>query len=481
MAKETRTYTLDFKANPVQHQFIHSEAKADLFSSRRGEGKSTALSWACLRHMMRNLQAHGTAANHFFIRDTFENLTKTTQKTFFEWFPPGIMGHYAVTKKEWTWAEGIGAGMVGWIGMDNPEDASRLLSLEAAGFFMDEAAPAATSGGIDQMVFELAMTSLRQPGIDHYIMKVAENNPDESHWTYQKFVDPGTPSFMAWQPHIPENEHNLRPEYYADMRVALASRPDLVRRLVDGQFGFQSAGRAVTPQWADTVHLAVGLRPIPRLPVYMLWDWGLNPTCVITQIGPDGRWLILDARVGDHIGVEELIEQEIRPLWTERYARGHHEITHIYDPAGKSPDQTSVHRSPVMMVKRSLGGNLRPGPMKIEEGLEPLRAVLSRAPGGVGMVRVDRHRAKPVWWALRGGWHYAISRTGLTSSVPKKDEHSHPGDAMRYGAAILYPTGQFIKRATGVVQSGGSYFGTPRRLDPLTDYAGLKMPRGALT
>lgn len=472
-----RTLTIKFKPNPVQHQFIMSRAKADLFSSRRGEGKSTALVWAAFAHTLENPGAHWV-----FMRDTFENLTKTTQKTFFEWFPPGVMGHYAVTKKEWTWAEGVAKGTVTWIGMDDPADASRLLSMEMAGFAMDEAAPAATSGGIDPMVFELAMTSLRQPGMKSYLAKIAENNPDESHWTYQKFVDPGTDGFLAWQPHTPENEHNLREDYYADLRVALKDRPDLVRRLVDGKFGFQSEGRAVTPQWSDETHLAIGLRPIPKKRVYMLWDWGHNPTCVITQVAPDGRWLILDAMAGDGIGVEELLDQEVRPLWNERYREGVHPITHIYDPAGKQREQTSVSRSPIMMVKASLGGDLRPGPVKINEGLEPLRAVLSRAPGGVGIVRVDRMRAKPVWWALRGGWFYPIARTGLTSAVPRKNEHSHPGDAMRYGAAILFPGGTVVKRLEKFDAADASspvYFG--QRKDPLIGYQGLTLPKGVIT
>lgn len=476
---DQRSLTIDFQANAVQQQFITSTAKADLFSSRRGEGKSTALTWAAFRHTLRNPGAHWV-----FIRDTFENLTKTTQRTFFEWFPPGVMGHYAVTKKEWEWAPGVAQGRVTWIGMDNPEDASRLLSLEMAGFAMDEAAPAATSGGIDEMVFDLAMTSLRQPGMKHYMAKVAENNPDESHWTYRKFVDPGTEGYMAWQPHIPENEHNLREGYYADMRVALKHRPDLVRRLIDGQFGFQSEGRAVTPQWSDVTHLAIGLSPIPRAKVWMLWDWGLNPTCVITQIDPTGRWLILDALVGDGVGVEELIEDEVRPLWNARYARGKHELGHIYDPSGTTGEQTSVHRSPVMMVKRALGGDMRPGPVRLDEGLEPLRAVLSRAPGGIGIVRVDRMRAKPVWWALRGGWFYPIARTGLVSGSPRKNDASHPGDAMRYGAAVLFPRGLIGQKTTTVAKSGqhaASYWGGAPRLDPLLDYGALQKPKGTPT
>lgn len=58
---------------------------------------------------------------------------------------------------------------------------------------------------------------------------------------------------------------------------------------------------------------------------------------------------------------------------------------------------------------------------------------------GRGVVQVDRRRAQEVWYALRGGWHYHVARTGVISGEPKKNIHSHPGDAMGYGAAILFP------------------------------------------
>jgi hypothetical protein len=456
-----------FNPNPTQRAFILSEAKADLFSSRRGEGKSTGLSWAIFHHTLQN-----TGARWVCCRDTFENLTKTTQRTFFEWWPDGLFGRYHKTNKEWTWNDQIYLwgkqlkGSVLWLGMDDPADASRLLSLEIGGIAMDEPAPAVTSGGIDEMIFDLGLTSLRQPGM-RYAVKLAENNPDESHWTYKKFVEEPLEGFKLWQPPVPENVANLPPNYYEDMRKSLAHRPDLQRRFIDGEFGFQSEGRACTPQWNDKLHLAIGLSPIPRIPVTMLWDWGHNPTCVVTQQTPAGQWLILDALVGDGIGVEELIENEVAPLWRERYEGGQHELSHIGDPAGLTGDQSSVARSPVMSVRARLRGPFRPGPIKVDERLEPARSVLTRTIQGQGLVRVDRHRAAPVWYALRGGWHFPVGKTGLIGSVPRKNMHSHPGDAFSYGAALLYPLGRFgRKRVSASLPPEPRYWGA-RGPDPL--------------
>lgn len=442
-----------FIPNPIQKQFIESRAKADLFSSRMGEGKSAALAWAAYYHTR-----HNPKAKWAIIRDTWENINATTMKTFFEWFPPGIFGEWHATNRVFSWASGIADGEVTFLGMDAPEDASKLMSREFAGFAIDEPAPAVGSVGVDEMIFDIGLTRLRQANMNWYGIKLAENNPDETHWTYRRFIDPGTEGFRVHQPHTPENEKNLPDNYYADMRRMLAHRPDLVRRFVDGEFGFQSIGKAVTPQWSDKLHLAIGLVPIPRVPLVLLWDFGHNPTCIVTQKTPMGSWNILDAIVGEGIGVEELIMDEVRPLLQTKY-RGY-SWSHIGDPQGKQREQTSIKRSAVSFLKRELGGSWRDGPVGQDARFEPLRAVLSRNINGRGLVQVDRTNAKAVWLALRGGWHYHVARTGTISGEPKKDIHSHPGDAMGYGAAILFPlTGWARKGGLLLPRQNPGYFG----------------------
>lgn len=445
-------HEVKFVPNRVQRQFIESRARADLFSSRRGEGKSTALVWSILYH-----SRHNPGAAWAVVRDTFENLQRTTLKTFFEWFPPGVFGTYHQTRKEWTWAEGVATGTVTFIGMDDPSRASSFQSWELGGIAMDEPAPAAGSFGIDEMVFDLGMTSLRQPGMNWYAMKLAQNNPDEQHWTYRKFVDPGQKDYAAWQPAEPENLKNLPEDYYADMRRDLAHRPDLVRRFVDGDYGFQQEGTSVTPQWNEDIHLTMGLRPIPNRETICCWDFGLNPTCIITQISPMGHWLILESIVGDGIGVAELIADVVKPLLVARYP--HQKLRHIGDPAGSNREQSSSRRNAVQTLRTELGGSWTPGPVRFFERRDAIQYALSKTIGGAGLIQVDRERAREVWYALRGGWHYNVARTGITSSEPKKDIHSHPGDALAYGASVLFPPGKVMKQLGQTAPLHRGYFG----------------------
>jgi hypothetical protein len=445
-------FRIDFKPNQTQRSFIQSQAQADFFSTRVGEGKSTALNWACLYHTI-----HNPGARWAMIRDTWENLRRTTLASFFERFPPGVMGTWHESNKEWTWASGIASGKIIWLGMDDPKDASKLQSLELAGFGMDEVAPAEGSGGIPELVFDLALTRLRQSGANWYAAKLASNNSDDTHWSHRRFVDPGSPGFVLWQPQAAENEKNLPPGYYETLRRQLGHRADLISRFIDGQFGFQQIGSAVTPQFNEKIHLATGLAPVRGADLVLLWDFGLNPTCIITQVTPLGHWLILQSIVGDGIGVQELIAEVVKPLLQSRYFG--FRWRHIGDPNGVMREQSSSRQSAVRVIRTELGGTFRAGPVSFSERVEPLRAVLSRTLQGRAVVQVDRSRAREVHLSLRGGWHFRESATGVYSPDPVKDMHSHPGDAMGYGAARLFPMGRLLRPGRQVASKAATFFG----------------------
>lgn len=448
-------HRIRFKANPTQWDFITSKAEADLFACRMGEGKSAGLVWAAFHYTEQNPGAVGA-----MIRDTYENLRDTTLKEFFAWFPEGVACTYNRSSKTIRWRLSQLEGEIMCLGMDEPKDAQKLQSRALSYFLMDEPAPAHESGGIDEEVFDMALSRLRFPGMRWYAAKLATNNPDETHWTYRRFKDPGDPGtptseeiadeqergFRLHQTVRPENTEHLPPGYYARLRQAYRHRPDLVRRFVDGDFGFQAIGRAVTPEWNDDLHLAQALEPIGR-ELILLWDFGVTGSCcTITQTTPLGHWNTLESHVSDPdgMGTFELIRDVVKPRLAERFHGL--PLRHIGDPQGAQREQSSSQMSAVRVIREELGGPFRAGPVKLEERIPPLRSVLSRTIGGIGLVRVDARFAKPVWHALRGGYHYAVSRAGVISPAPVKDIHSHPANTMEYGAAVLFPTGRMMKR-----------------------------------
>lgn len=452
-----------------------------------GEGKSAALCWASFFHVK-----HNPGANHLFIRDTWENLRRTTLQEFLFWFPDGVFGTWHKGDKEYIWdtAKTGLKGKVIFMGVESDEDASKIASMPLAGVFIDEpSAAAGDSTGVSEFVFDTAFAQLRQPGMNWYVAKLAQNNPDESHWTYRRFWDPGTPAtgteslrpqqqpgFVAWQTREPENVQNLPEGYYERMERTWAHRPDLLRRFVEGKHGYQQVGQPVTPEWSDDLHLAKRMQPVQGVPLQLLWDGGLNPTCIITQVTPMGDWYFLEAHVGEGIGAFELITDIIKPRLVTAYSG--FEWSHIGDPALDSREQSSSMQSASKLIRRELGGTFIPG-VKGLERIDPLRAVLRRTRHGRGIVRVDKDNAKEVWYALRGGWHHHISRSGQTGGIPK-NIHSHPGDAVSYGASILFPLGQLKgKRARKRQQAEARYFGTAPGSSLGMARPGAKLPREA--
>ena len=386
---------------------------------------------------------------------------------------PGDFGEWLKGEKTFTWntaRTGL-SGEVVFMGVESDEDASKIASMPLGAFAIDEPAGAAgESSGVSEFVFETAFAQLRQPGMNWYAVKLATNNPDESHWTYRRFVDPGTPpddtrllplqesGFKVWQPKTAENVHNLPPGYYENMARQWAHRPDLVRRFVSGQYGFQQVGKAVTPEWDDQLHLARGLKPIPGVPLTLLYDGGLNPTCIISQITPMGDWLILESFVGEDEGMFEMISDVLKPTLQARY-KGF-TWTHVGDPNLVMREQSSSMQSAARMIVKELGGRFIKGAVEVPARVEPLRAALRRVRKGHGIVQVDRDRAKHVWHALRGGWHYHIARTGVVGQI-KKNRHSHPGDAVGYGAGHLFPLGKLREPKHGGQQPrSAAYFNT---------------------
>lgn len=445
------TLEIKFNANPMQQAFITSKAEADLFACRMGEGKSAALAWCPFYHTQQN-----PGATWAIIRDTWENLRDTTLQEFFTWFPDGVAGQFTKSTKTWNWnPEAVGfPGRIYWLGMDEEADAAKLQSRELAGLGFDEPAPAAMSGGISEFIFDAGLTRLRQKGMKWYSCKLAENNPDEGHWTHRRFVEPGwsgdplvklppmqEKGFNFFQTTVPENLKNLPDGYYEIMarRYEEAGRLDLKARFADGEFGFQQPGISVTPEFNRKIHVSPSLAVLDS-PIILLWDFGLNPTCLITQISPMTNWLFHEAYVGDGIGTFELIEDIIKGRIEERF-KGL-PIAHCGDPQGKQREQSSVDQTAVKVIKKELGGRWFPGPREWPDRRDAAKRCLGLLRNGKGLIQIDEKRAKPLWHALRGGWHYQRHSNGTISNLPRKDIHSHPGDAFGYGASVYFPAGE---------------------------------------
>ena len=426
------TVKVDFHPHPTQRRFIRCKQPAALFSGRMREGKTTAIVWSIFDYALQN-----PTVDQLMVRDTFDSLERTTLQEFLFWFKD--MGEMKLSKKRFDWKVGDIRSSMHLLGIDDPKDMTKLQSLQYGLAAMDEIGPSVdvNSGGIPEDAFDFIFTRFSPKAAKWYGIRCAENNPDESHWSYRRFVDPGSDGFIVFQPPEPENEENIRAGYYDDLDKNLAHRPDLLRRFGrSGKFGFTQVGKPVVKNWNEHLHLAERLRFVKGRDLVLCWDGGFNPTCIVTQIGAGGHWNILWAVVGEGCGVLELIEDEVIPIMDSLF-RGHGRLVHYGDLSMVTADQSTKYHSPVKTIIQKLGGRWHSGPKEVFHRIEGIEYALRRVANGTGMMKVDKTYAKPVWHALRGGWHHKPTKGGHIGEI-EKDLHSHPGDAIGYGASMLF-------------------------------------------
>jgi hypothetical protein len=410
------------------------------------------------------------------IRDTWTNLDKTTIETLRELQRMGLQVKF---QKDSTEAL-VGNGLVKFyfIGMDRPERLNTLQGLGAGGLWVEEPAPAADlANGVAAEVFAVGMTSLSQKGryrdggeLRHKAL-ITMNPPDVDHWTVairdeieqqMKAQGDKAPIKLEWL-NIPKGDNRHVADFVrARNKAALEAigRKDLVARLVEGQIGQIIVGEPVTPEYSDKLHVADAPLPIIRgYPIIRGWDFGLNPSCHISQVTPSGRWHWLDTLVGQNIGLEQMIETMYWPwaeLWlgtpagVEAARRSDWSFRDIGDPAGYIREQTNSDRSAVKVLTEMLNASFEAGPVEWAERRDALKACFTRIVRGVPLIQINPGN-RIIQRACRGGAHYpkdALGRITQTADAYKRASgiHSHPFDAATYAAARLYPLGE--KRVT---------------------------------
>jgi len=317
---------------------------------------------------------------------------------------------------------------------------------ECHGVWFEEPAPTAVLGvskGVDETAWGMAMTSQRLPTPAH-VAVMTLNYPDEDHWTWQRF-QPG-PGVSGRHPSDPSRAwFRIPPGERADATQrqewahALRDRPDLLRRLIEGQPGSLLLGPQVADGFRLDVHVShERLYPVIGEPLAMGVDFGLTPTLVLGQV-LKGRKLIYGAFTIPHGGLKQLLENEVLP-WLSKYAsfaiRNRGMVYGCYDVAGQTGEQSDSERDTISVLEAMLPGLWFPGPVKWESRKHVLLSAMHQhvAPGQVAL-QLDPVEAKGLIQALGGRWHYPMDRMGqVRRDLPKKP--NHPWED--YGDAFIY-------------------------------------------
>lgn len=446
---------LDLLAPPPITEFLLDESDIRLIMGPRGELKTSGsyLAWLIEGQVS---PPESRPYRVIVVRDTWTNLERTTIETLREYQRRGLRVIFSEGDREAI----VGGNLVHcfFLGMDHLKDLNKFQGFGAAGLWIEEPAPAALNdigAGLPAEVLGIGWTSLRQPGVRHRAI-ISLNPPDEDHWTLQlgpkvaalKRIEGKAPlTFREFR--IPKGTNPwISDEDRAQWRAALelVGRGDLVQRLSEGRPGFVVQGEEATPEYSDTSHVAKSsLQPLERVEIIRLWDFGLTPVCVWSQVSPLGAWQILWAVIGEGMGIEELIEIHVLP-WERRYLgeRQAWRFRDIGGPEALYPDQSSSERSALLSMQELLTNvSYEPGPIEWPARINALKRALNRKIRGRDLVQIDPE-CTLVRRTLRGGAHYPKDSNGQvvrTVQALKRVSGLYHNvlDALCHGAAVLFP------------------------------------------
>jgi len=437
---------------PVAAEFHEAIAFVRGLMGPVGSGKSSSCCVEIVRHSLKQTPWRGVRrARWAVIRNTFPELKSTTIKTWQQWFPDNIA--------PMKWDSPISSRMVVpdigdgtkldlevlFLAVDTPQDTGKLRSLELTGGWINEASevPKEVFDMLTQRVNRYPPKMMGGP-VDPCVV-LDTNPPDDDSW-YYRFAEEETPEGWmffrqpgalvikddVYEPNPDaENVQNLSGGYGYYYQQIGGKSDDWISVFLLGQYGTTMSGKPVYREYKDTVHCAK--EPIKTMigaPIYLGWDFGLTPACVIAQITPQGRINILRELVAEDMGVRQFAAEVVKPCLVNDFPR--HKLISACDPAGNTRSQADEKTCIQELLEAGIYTEVAASNEFIQRR-EAVAYFLTRMSAGEAGFMLDpscRYLRK----GFIGGYRYERVKTNaeMYRDRPVKDKFSHPHDALQY-------------------------------------------------
>lgn len=480
--------TIRYQApGPVAEAFLYSRAFVRGIRGPFGSGKSTVCAVSILTQILEQRpDKRGVRRSRWaIVRNTYPELKTTTIPTWHEIVPSNV-GDW---KKEGPPTHVLTGELddgtsyhaeVIFLALDSAADVKKLLSMNLTGAWVNEAREVPQSV-IDGLTGRVGRYPSEADGGSEWSGVIMDTNPpDTEHWWYTLaegdtsdlrkaelvesirrteaelrdlgLLQPNQALFEFFaQPSglaaNAENRENLKAGYYT--RLQAGKTQDWIKVYIHGEYGFVMDGKAIYPEYSDTLHTHQGvITPLPGRVVVGL-DFGLTPAATFNQQLLNGRIVTFDELVSERMGASRFAE-ELAPV-IARYPQ----VTEwdiVGDPAGEQSVQTD--EDTVFKVLKSKGINARPArtndfTLRREAVAGALSRIVDGKPGLMVAQKCIRLRK-----ALAGG--YCLKRVQVTAEKyrekPEKDMHSHVAESQQYAliemgqSPLALATGRKIKR-----------------------------------
>jgi len=442
-------------------KFMQSDASVRYIQGPVGSGKSVLCIIEIFRRCaeMPKCEDGMRRSRWVIVRNTADQLKKTTLKSFLAWFPDGIAGRWRESERTFYLEVGDIRAEIIFLPLDTPDDQRRLLSLECTGVFINEARevhPDLIIAARSRMPRYPSKMQL-PPNTEYWSGLIMDSNPpSEDSWLYEQFE---TKKPTGWEIYKQpsglspeaENRENLGKTYYEDM--CDGATEDFIRVHVHGEYGRSLVGRPVYEKsFVREYH--VSNEPLQHLtygayPVVIGMDFGRTPAAVFLQRNSRGQTLVLDSLYVENIGLEKFLREHVKPLCYHRFLGCSFVV--IGDPAGWARSQLSELN--VADILKSEGYTCKRA--STNDPAKRIAAVehqLAQQTGGKPTFLIDP-RCKHLIQGLYGGYKYRRKQDGSYDTSPMKDEFSHDNDALQYGVLGIDSAGSMMNVGVREVES----------------------------
>lgn len=161
--------------------------------------------------------------------------------------------------------------------------------------------------------------------------------------------------------------------YYINM---LNDPEQKIKAYVEGDFADLVTGKVVYPEFNESRHVIPNFRLPHGAPLWLSFDFGRTPVCLVATSTAGGRLIVIDEIMGEDMSIDTLMSEHVKPLLRTKYPNNL-VMYATADPAGLSEAQ-SVDVSPFdVLVKHGIPVE-SPGSNKIQPRLESVKQKLTK-------------------------------------------------------------------------------------------------------
>lgn len=397
------------------------------------------------------------------VRNTSGELVSTTLQTWLTWF--GDLGDITKRQKpvmtyEHTFNDGNGIVELEiiFLALDRPDDVRKVKSLELTGVYLNE---------LSELPFNViahfkGRVNGRYPSKSfcaepYWSGIIADSNPcDTSHWVYKDFEEKPTENYRLFKqpPGLLKDENNkwvrnpqadnakhLADDYY--VKLAQGQTEDFVKVYCQGVWGVVEFGKRVYPEFSTDLHVAENIEPLQGEPLYLGFDFGLTPACVVCQVTARGQLLVLKEYIGIDIGIRTFAEMIVIPSLKRDFPYSPKWIAYA-DPAGKNRSEIIEDMSAIGELN-SLGIVTHAARTNdIAPRLGAVRFFLNKMVDGKPAFLLDKKNCPTLYIGFARDYVYkrlAVAGEERYKETPDKNMSSHPMDALGYDCLELASDG----------------------------------------